>query len=211
MYIFHQFFWSGDTFYLHWFELKPTSRSPPAGFHCASRHIVIWCLFACLCVMQLQKFWFDLPKSSHKLKWLRINTDDEQLCMTASVIEKCFVQHFKDLCFVSDSSDLYVKEMPLILKNRCSSPIAQLVVNTCGPPIRCNLIFWWCCPLCGSIPALSGGNSTEADSEKLRNYSVSTRENREIIFAFLLVEAAIITVWVRPQKRQNPFVVAESC
>lgn len=114
------------------------------------------------------------------------------------------------LCFC-DSSDLYVKEMPLILKNRCSSPIAQLVVNTCGPPIRCNLIFWWCCLLCGSIPALSGGNSTEADFEKLWNYSVSTGENREIIFAFLLVEAAIITVWVRPQKRQNPFVVAESC
>lgn len=36
-------------------------------------------------------------------------------------------------------------------------------------------------------------------------------ENRELIFVFLPIQAAIITVWVRPQKRRNPFDVAESC
>lgn len=36
-------------------------------------------------------------------------------------------------------------------------------------------------------------------------------ENRELIFVFLPVQAAIITVWVRPQKRRNPFDVVESC
>lgn len=81
----------------------------------------------------------------------------------------------------SCSSDLCVKDMPFMLTNRCSSPIVQLAVNTCSPPIMCDLIFWRRCRLCGSSPALNGGNSTEADCEKQQNDSnVSTGEKEGI-------------------------------